>query len=96
MNRKAKKVKQFNIVYAAERPERPETSHYSYNFFAHYRRAIGFLAEPLITNFWNRVAEGFHAVADKFRRIYNGNGQAYLAHIVAFIVLIYLLAFGGF
>jgi NADH:ubiquinone oxidoreductase subunit 5 (subunit L)/multisubunit Na+/H+ antiporter MnhA subunit len=64
MNRKARKIKQFNIVYAAERPFRPETTHFAYNFFAPYKKAIGFLVAPGITNFWNRVEEGVHAVSD--------------------------------
>lgn len=96
MNRNAKKVKQFNIGYAAERPFLPETTHYAYNFFAPYKKAIGFLVAPGITNFWNRVDEGAHSVSDKFTKIYNGNAQAYLIHIVAFILVIYLISFGGF
>lgn len=96
MNRKARKIKQFNIVYAAERPFRPETTHFAYNFFAPYKKAIGFLVAPGITNFWNRIDEGAHAVSDKFTKLYNGNGQTYLIHIVAFIVVIYLISFGGF
>ncbi|MGM0408200.1 MAG: proton-conducting transporter membrane subunit [Bacteroidota bacterium] len=95
-SRKIKKVGQFNIVYAAERPERPETTHYGYNFFAHYKKAIGILAEPLISNFWESVSEITLAVADKIRRIFNGNGQTYLLHIVAYILIVYLLTFGGF
>lgn len=96
MNRKARKIKQFNIVYAAERPFRPETTHFAYNFFAPYKKAIGFLVAPGITNFWNRVDEGTHAVSDKFTKLYSGNGQSYLIHIVAFIIVIYLILFGGF
>src|SRR6056297_2192894 len=95
-SRKIKKVGQFNIVYAAERPERPETTHYGYNFFAHYKKAIGIFAEPLISNFCESVSEITLAVADKIRRIFNGNGQTYLLHIVAYILIIYLLTFGGF
>jgi len=96
MNRKAYRVKQFNIVFAAERPFRPETTHFAYNFFAPYRKAIGFLAEPGITRFWDQVSEGSHDIADKIRRIYSGNGQVYLFHILTFIVVVYLISFGGF
>ncbi len=95
-NRKVKKVKQFNIVYAAERPERPETTHYAYNFFAHYRKAIGVFAEPKITQFWNGVAEAVVAIADKIRRIFNGDGQTYVLHMILFVLIMYLLSFGGF
>jgi formate hydrogenlyase subunit 3/multisubunit Na+/H+ antiporter MnhD subunit len=95
INRNAKKVKQFNIVYAAERPFRPETTHFAYNFFAPYKKAVGFLVAPGITNFWSAATEGIHAIADKIRSIYNGNGQTYLLHIIAFVVLVYILITGG-
>lgn len=95
-NRKIKKVKQFDIVYAAERPFLPETTHYAYNFFAHYKKAVGILAQPMISNFWEGVSEIGHSVSDKIRRIYNGSGQAYLIHIIGFIVIIFLFTFGGF
>ena len=39
-NRNNQRIKQFNIVYAAERPARPETTHFAYNMFAHYRKAV--------------------------------------------------------
>jgi formate hydrogenlyase subunit 3/multisubunit Na+/H+ antiporter MnhD subunit len=95
-NRRIKKVKQFDIVYAAERPFLPETTHYAYNFFAHYKKAIGVLAQPMISGFWEGVSEAGHSIADKIRRIYNGSGQAYLIHIIGFIVIIFLVTFGGF
>ena len=47
VDRKAQKVKQFNIVFSAERPFRPETTHFAWNFFAPYRKALGFLVTPL-------------------------------------------------
>jgi formate hydrogenlyase subunit 3/multisubunit Na+/H+ antiporter MnhD subunit len=89
--RKPQSVKQFNIVYAAERPDRPETTHYAHNFFAHYRKALGFTVEPLATQFWNGVAEWTHSLAAAFRTIYTGNGQTYALHIVLFLLVWYLL-----
>jgi len=85
------KVKQFNIVYAAERPEKPETTHYAYNFYAHYQKALGFLVRPVITKFWNSVAEWFHSTAAVFRNIYTGNGQTYALHIIILLVLSYFI-----
>ncbi|MDY0253145.1 MAG: proton-conducting transporter membrane subunit [Tenuifilaceae bacterium] len=96
INRKAQKVKQFNIGYAAERPFRPETTHYAYNFFAPYKKAVGFLVAPGITNFWDSASDGVHAIADKIRSIYNGNGQTYLLHIIGFVLFAYILITGGF
>jgi NADH:ubiquinone oxidoreductase subunit 5 (subunit L)/multisubunit Na+/H+ antiporter MnhA subunit len=89
--RKPQSVKQFNIVYAAERPDRPETTHYAHNFFAHYRKALGFAVTPLATRFWDGVAEWTHSLAAAFRTIYTGNGQTYALHIVLFLLVWYLL-----
>ncbi|MBN2526996.1 MAG: NADH-quinone oxidoreductase subunit F [Deltaproteobacteria bacterium] len=96
MNRRAQPVKQFNIVYAAERPARPETTHFAYNFFAPYRRALGFLEYPLATHFFDGITDFLHAAAGFIRRLYTGNGQTYLFQIVAFVVVVFLLANGGF
>ena len=76
---------------AAERPDRPETTHYAHNFFAHYRKALGFAVKPLATRFWNGTAEWIHSLAAAFRAIYTGNGQTYALHIVLFLLVWYLL-----
>jgi hypothetical protein len=94
VNRKAQKVKQFNIVFAAERPYRPETTHFAWNFFAPYRKALGFLVQPFATRFWDTVAGSLHAVADFGRRFYTGNGQTYAIQLVGFVVVVFLLARG--
>ena len=94
VNRKAQKVKQFNIVYSAERPFRPETTHYAWNFFAPYRKAMGFMTQPLVTNFWDSMVELLHSGADFARRMYTGNGQTYAIHFLAFVVVVYLLRLG--
>jgi len=94
VNRRAQKVKQFNIVYAAERPYRPETTHYAWNFFAPYRKALGFLTQPLVTRFWGTVAESLHTSADLFRRLYTGDGQTYAIQLLAFVVAVYFLSSG--
>ena len=86
------KVKQFNIVYAAERPDRPETTHFAHNFFAPYQKALGFLVRPVVTKFWHSINEGFHTIGAMFRNIYTGNGQTYALHIIAFVVILYFFA----
>ncbi len=89
--RMVQKVEQFNIVYAAERPDRPETTHFAYNFFAHYQKALGFLVQHQVTNFWNSVSEWFHSLSATFRHIYSGNAQTYALHIIIYIVVLYSL-----
>ena len=89
--RKPQWVKQFNIVYAAERPDRPETTHFAHNFFAHYNRALGFMVTPLATRFWDAVTEWSHSLAGAIRTIYTGNGQTYALHIMLFMLVFYLM-----
>jgi formate hydrogenlyase subunit 3/multisubunit Na+/H+ antiporter MnhD subunit len=91
VNRKAQKVKQFNIVYSAERPFRPETTHYAWNFYAHYRKALGFLIQPFVTRFWDGFIEILHGLSNFVRRIYTGNGQTYAIQLVAFVIVVYFI-----
>ena len=88
---KVQKVEQFNIVYAAERPRRPEETHFAYNFFAHYDRAIGFTVKPRATAFWNAVTEWSHSLAASLRIFYNGNGQTYALFVIMYFVGMFLL-----
>ena len=87
---KVQKVKQFNIVFAAERPESPETTHYAYNFYPFYEKALGFLVKPNAIKFWTASAEWAHTLGSAFRRLYTGNGQSYLAIILMYLGLLYL------
>ena len=91
MTMKVQKVEQFNIVYAAERPRRPEETHFAYKFFAHYDRAIGFVVRPRATVFWNTVIEWSHSLGAVLRVFYNGNGQTYALFIVMYFVAMFLL-----
>lgn len=91
MSRKAKKVKQFNIVYAAERPFKPETTHFSHNMFSHYYKALGFMVQPNVTRFWSGVNNTTHALANSIRKVYSGNGQTYIMHILLYIIIVYLI-----
>jgi formate hydrogenlyase subunit 3/multisubunit Na+/H+ antiporter MnhD subunit len=95
MNRNAQKVKQFNIVFSAERPFKPQTTHFAWNFFAPYRKALGFLEAPHVTRFWGGITDSLHATADFTRRTYTGNGQTYAAQVIVFVVAVYLVVLGG-
>ncbi|MFW5728666.1 MAG: proton-conducting transporter membrane subunit, partial [Spirochaetota bacterium] len=92
--RRPQAVGQFNIVYAAERPDRPETTHFAHHFFAHYDRALGFLSRPGVIAFWEGVRDGVDALGSALRRIYSGNGQTYALHIILFVVALYVIAGG--
>ena len=93
LNRKATKIKQFNIAYSTERPYRPETTHMAYNMYAGYNKAMGLVVAPFITKFWDNVSEFVKGLAGFTRRIYNGNGQTYALHIIMYVVIMYLMIF---
>ncbi len=89
------KVKQFNIVFSAERPFKPNTTHFAWNFFAPYRRAMGFVEIPLATGFWSRLTDTLHGTAAFGRRFNTGNGQTYAVQVLFFVVAVYIIAMGG-
>ncbi len=91
VNAKTQKVKQFNIVFAAERPYKPWTTHYAYNMFAPYFKALGFWVEPRATGFYKGVAEWTHSLSATLARLYTGNGQTYMLHIFLYMITLYLL-----
>ncbi|AVW91455.1 proton-conducting transporter transmembrane domain-containing protein [Celeribacter baekdonensis] len=95
MNHNAQRVKQFNIVFSAERPFKPQTTHYAWNFFAPYRKAMGFLEAPVSTAFWGGVTDALHGVAEFTRKVYTGNGQTYAVQLLFFVVAVYLIALGA-
>ena len=73
------------------RPDRPEDTHFAYNFFAHYDRAIGFLVKPRATAFWNAAVEWSHTLGSSLRIFYNGNGQTYALFILIYFVAMVVL-----
>lgn len=91
INARTQKVKQFNIVYAAERPYKPWTTHFAHNMFAHYNKAMGWLITPKITDFWKGVSEWTTSTAAMLSYIYTGNGQTYLLHIFMYVLVIYFV-----
>jgi formate hydrogenlyase subunit 3/multisubunit Na+/H+ antiporter MnhD subunit len=95
ISRKAVKVRPFNIFYSGEAPSRPELTHFGYNFFAPYKKAVGFLVQPLVTKFWDGVSDILHSFSDFVRRLYNGNGQTYAFQVVLYVVVFSIFTIGG-
>jgi formate hydrogenlyase subunit 3/multisubunit Na+/H+ antiporter MnhD subunit len=91
---KIQKVRQFNIVYAAERPQSPETTHYAYNFFCFYETVMGPWIKPRATAFWDGVCELSQSLGSILRVLYTGNGQTYALYVLFYVAMIYL-AMGG-
>ncbi|OHD15549.1 MAG: hypothetical protein A2Y38_18095 [Spirochaetes bacterium GWB1_59_5] len=84
-------VKQFNIVFAAERPFKPETTHFAWNFYAPYEKALGFLTKQRGERFWAAFGTGINALGGAARRLYTGNGQTYALHVVLYVVVLFLI-----
>ena len=91
VNAKTQKVKQFNIVFAAERPYKPWTTHFAYNMFAPYQKALGFWVKPRATAFYQGLAEWTHSLSATLARLYTGNGQTYLLHLYLYMITLYLI-----
>jgi len=91
---RVQKVKQFNIVFAAERPFKPTTTHFAHNFYAHYKRALGTFVRPVTTGFWNGVGEWISSAAGSIRQIYSGNGQTYVLYILLYFIVLYFIMGG--
>jgi len=91
LSRKATKVGQFNIVYSAEAPQRPETTHMSYNLYAGYNKALGWIVKPNITAFWNKMNDLVHSLSQYTRQIYTGNAQSYVTYVVVYILVVYFV-----
>lgn len=93
--RHTRKVGQFNIVFASERPYRPETTHYAYNFYAPYRSALGMFLRPWTTSFWAGIQRSLDILGSIIRRIYTGNAQTYALHILIYAAVVLLVTQGG-
>ncbi len=91
INPRPQKVKPLNIVFAAEKPERPETTHYAYRFFTPYARAMAPILKPLVKRFWWAVSEWTHTLAGGLRLLYTGNGQTYALFIFVLSLALYLM-----
>lgn len=93
--RKAHKLGQFDIVFSGERPHRPETTHVAHNMYAGFYKAVWPFTLPLVEKFWNWISDLIHETAGFIRRIYSGNGQAYMLHIIIFIIIMFYITIGG-
>ncbi len=89
---KPTKVKQLDIVYAAEVPPSPEELQYAWAFYRPYERAFAPLLKARVTAFWHGVVDVVEGVAEAGRRFYTGNAQTYVLYSVLFILV--LAAFG--
>jgi formate hydrogenlyase subunit 3/multisubunit Na+/H+ antiporter MnhD subunit len=81
-------VRQFNIVFAGERPDRPQTTHFAYDMYAHYRRALGAFYQPFALRFWAAGERWLGRAGDAAGRLQSGQFHAALLAGVALVVLL--------
>jgi NADH:ubiquinone oxidoreductase subunit 5 (subunit L)/multisubunit Na+/H+ antiporter MnhA subunit len=63
------------------------------DFASFYRGLFAALTPPMALAFWNGVATGTLALADRTRRVYTGDGQTYCLYVVYYFIVVY--AAGG-
>ncbi len=92
---RSRRVRQLDIVYAAEIPPPPEEIHYAWAFFRPYERAFAPLLRGTVTAFWRGVAEVIEALAETGRRIYTGDAQTYMLYVMLFVLVLAGLGLAG-
>jgi formate hydrogenlyase subunit 3/multisubunit Na+/H+ antiporter MnhD subunit len=92
---KPRKIGQLNIVFAAERPESPATTHYAWAFFEPYRRAVAPVLKPLVRNFWEGVSEWTVTLGAMLRHIYTGNAQTNILFILIYGIALFFISGGS-
>jgi len=60
------------------------------SFYAFYKSVFATLTPPLARAFWDELSSGTLAVADRTRKVYNGNGQIYSLYILYFFIALYV------
>jgi formate hydrogenlyase subunit 3/multisubunit Na+/H+ antiporter MnhD subunit len=90
-----RKIGQLNIVFAAERPETPATTHYAWAFFEPYRRAVEPVLKPLVRNFWEGVSEWAVTLGAMLRHVYTGNAQTNLLFILIYGIALFFISGGS-
>lgn len=90
-----KYVGQLDIGFAGEVPPSPEEIHYSNNFFRPYRRALAFLPKIEARGVFRGCVKLLYMAGDMVRAMFTGDGRTYLAHIMLFLVLLFVFLNGG-
>ena len=60
------------------------------SFYAFYQAVFATLTPPLARAFWDSSSAGTMALADRTRKIYNGDGQLYCLYILYFFIALYV------
>jgi hypothetical protein len=92
---KPKYVGQLDIGFAGELPPSADEIHYSNNFFRPYRRALAFLPVISSEGIFKGAVKMVYMLGDMVRAMFTGDGRTYLAHVLIFLVLLFVFLNGG-
>jgi len=92
---KPKYVGQLDIGFAGELPPSADEVHYSNNFFRPYRRALAFLPRISAEGVFRGTVKAVYMLGDGVRALFTGDGRTYLAHVLIFLVLLFVFLNGG-
>ena len=90
-----KYVGQLDIGFAGELPPSADEVHYSNNFFRPYRRALAFLPDIRAERIFRGTVKTVYMLGDGVRALFTGDGRTYLAHVLIFLVLLFVFLNGG-
>lgn len=92
---KPRYVGQLDIGFAGELPPSADEVHYSNNFFRPYRRALAFLPAVKAESIFRGTVKTVYMFGDGVRALFTGDGRTYLAHVLIFLVLLFVFLNGG-
>ncbi len=87
-NPKIRWVGQLDIGYSGEVPESPESVHFGYEMYMHFRRAVGFLVKPVVDGFYKVFYASILSIVDYMRRIYTGDVNTYAMWVLVSLTII--------
>ena len=85
--RKLRKVKQLDVGYSGEVPDKPEDLHYAYGMFNHFRRSVGFLLNPIVEKLYLLIYRYTHGIVNIGRKIYTGDLNTYAIYFIILLVV---------
>ncbi len=88
-NPKIRKVSQLDIGYSGEVPESPESVHFGYELYMHFRRAVWFLVYPAIRNIYRWFYDSLFSVSDYLRRFYTGDLNTYAMWVLISLLFVF-------
>ena len=85
--KRIRKVKQLDVGYSGEVPQKPEHLHFGYGMYAHFRRAVKHLLYPLVEKVYSWIYNTISEIVEYVRRIYTGDLNTYVIYFILILVI---------